>query len=212
MKKWTTIACVIVGLVGTFSLGCEEWLVGAPCTPETDDGRFTTGISDNNYAIETRSSQCTGDSPMMCVTATNGNKDNPKDPTEGKDCGSNNDCPADRPVCNENNHCTESQYDIWLGKNGNGTQEKYSFCSCRCKDADGNKYDSKSDKYDDLCDCPPNTRCKLILGKNIEKAPSKIQGSYCIPECLDQECTYENEVCSPSSDSKEPWKWKCKVP
>ncbi|MCP4676900.1 MAG: hypothetical protein GY854_15565 [Deltaproteobacteria bacterium] len=211
MKKWTAIACVIVGLGGSFGLGCEEWFVGAPCTPETDDGTFTKELSGESYAIETRSSQCTGDSPMMCVTKTTTDGASVSEPKKAvadnpTACENNSDCSGEFPICKDN-VCNRTQHDIWIG-----TQQKFSFCSCRCEDADGNKYDRNSDKYSGLCECPPNTTCKSILGKNIEDAPTKIQGSYCIPACIVEECTYSDQVCSPSSDSKEPWKWKCKVP
>lgn len=93
------------------------------------------------------------------------------------------------------------------------TQFKHSFCSCRCEDRDGHKADKNSDKYDDLCECPPNTRCVPVLGKEIEEAPEKIQGSYCIPKCIENICpassTTERPACVPSKNSDEPWDWHC---
>ncbi len=177
MKKWISTACAIVALGSIFGLGCDEWLVGAPCTPETDKGTFTLGLQGENFAIETRNVQCQGSTPMMCVTATI----------------------EDKPA-----NDTENLYEKWKD-----TQLKYSFCSCRCRDAEGNKYDKNSDKYSDLCECPPNTVCKMVLGNNIDEAPLKIRGSYCIPRCIEEGCL-DNEACTPSSDSEEPWKWQCR--
>ena len=98
-----------------------------------------------------------------------------------------------------------SEYEQW-----EDTEVKYSFCSCRCKDADGNKYDRNNDKYDDLCECPPNTMCEQVLGNNIADAPEKIKGWYCIPRCIIVPCDDSDDVCTPSSNSDEPWKWSCK--
>jgi hypothetical protein len=176
MNKWMLIAVTVIAS-GIIGMGCEEWLVGAPCAPETDLGVFTPGITGTNYAIETRSVQCdTG----ICVTVTEGT-------------GNAADDQAD------------NDYDKY-----EGTEAKYSFCSCRCKDADGHKYDRNNDKYDDLCECPPNTMCEQVLSNAIADAPEKIKGWYCIPKCIIIPCDDSDEVCTPSSDSKEPWKWACK--
>ena len=91
------------------------------------------------------------------------------------------------------------------------TQLKYSFCSCRCKDIDGNTFNTNPDKYDYLCECPPNTTCEQVLN-DIEEAPEKITGSYCIPQCIAVPCAGENEICVPSSNSEKPWQWKCVDP
>ena len=148
---------------GVFTLGCEEWMVGAPCKPETDRGDYTPNLTDETYAIETRSVQC---ETSMCVTKTE------------------------------------------LRLSG---QLKYSFCSCRCKDKDGHSYDRNNDKYDDLCDCPPGTICSAdVISNNIDQVPDKLKGSYCIPDCIANPCN-TNETCTPSNDSDEPWKWKCKI-
>jgi hypothetical protein len=89
------------------------------------------------------------------------------------------------------------------------TQLKYSFCSCRCKDLEGNTLQSNPDKFDGvLCECPPNTLCEEVLG-DIKEAPEKVSGSYCIPNCIAVPCE-EGEVCVPSKDSEKPWEWKCK--
>ena len=88
------------------------------------------------------------------------------------------------------------------------TQLKYSFCSCRCRDLDGHTYQSDPDKYDYLCECPPDTYCESVLG-DIEGAPEKITGSYCIPSCIYSPCD-PGKTCTPSSDSEEPWIWTCK--
>ena len=94
-----------------------------------------------------------------------------------------------------------------------GAQHKYSFCSCRCADKDGHKYDRNSDKYDDLCECPSGSLCSPeVVNNNIEQIPESIKGSYCLPGCLGQNfCNTTGTECMPSSDSAEPWKWTCKV-
>ena len=89
---------------------------------------------------------------------------------------------------------------------GMADQLKYSFCSCRCKDAEGHSYENNPDKYDDLCECPPNTLCEHVLD-DLEDAPEKVTGAYCIPKCIAEPC--EEGQCSPSKDSEEPWKWYC---
>ena len=95
-----------------------------------------------------------------------------------------------------------------------GGQQKYSFCSCRCRDKDGHSYDRNSDKYDDLCECPSGSYCSPdVVNNNIEQIPDTIKGSYCLPGCInpENECVHTGEQCVPSSDSKEPWKWTCKL-
>jgi hypothetical protein len=95
-------------------------------------------------------------------------------------------------------------------ENCEDVQSKQSFCSCRCKDGDGHTYQSNPDKYDYLCECPPNTLCEEVLTK-IEEAPVKIAGSYCIPKCIANGCPdVENEICTPSKNAEAPWNWKCK--
>jgi hypothetical protein len=93
-----------------------------------------------------------------------------------------------------------------------GTQEdlqaKYSFCSCRCKDLEGHTFEDDPDKYDDLCECPPNTLCEQVLG-DIKEAPEKLTGSYCIPTCVTTGCEDDKQVCFPSEDSEKPWEWTC---
>jgi hypothetical protein len=91
-------------------------------------------------------------------------------------------------------------------------QQKFSFCSCRCKDADGHTYQSNPDKYDYLCECPPDTVCQEVLGA-IEGAPDKVTGSYCMPNCIaSPSLCLAPDVCTPSTDSTQPWKWNCKTP
>lgn len=97
-------------------------------------------------------------------------------------------------------------------ENVDGNQLKYSFCSCRCKDKDGHGYDRNNDKYDDLCECPPGSICSPdVVSNNIDQVPEKLKGSYCIPDCISEPCSGLNEKCTPSNDSDEPWKWKCKI-
>ncbi|MDD5305767.1 MAG: hypothetical protein PHU25_00460 [Deltaproteobacteria bacterium] len=94
-------------------------------------------------------------------------------------------------------------------------QQKFSFCSCRCKDSEGHTYQSNPDKYDYLCECPPDTVCLDVLSA-IEGAPEKVTGSYCMPNCIASPSVCDSatppEVCTPSKDSTEPWKWTCETP
>ncbi len=183
MSKSTVMAASILLMVLVFSAGCQEEPVGAPCRPETDKGAFTKDLPDETYGVETRSVQC---ETAICVTKTaNLYSDDTKD-----------------TAVSEFERLKDSQ-------------RKYSFCSCRCMDAEGHKYDRNNDKYDDLCECPPNTQCVSVLSNAIADAPEKVKGSYCIPNCIADGCTGTNaqgnlEECTPSSDSKEPWQWKCK--
>jgi hypothetical protein len=94
--------------------------------------------------------------------------------------------------------------------NCEGVQSKFSFCSCRCKDMGGNTFNTNPDKYDYLCECPPNTKCEEVLG-SIEEAPEKVTGSYCIPDCIATPCE-PPEICVPSKNSEKPWNWKCVEP
>jgi hypothetical protein len=247
-------ACVI--LIGLVSAGCDEWMVGAPCVPETDDGTFNDGIKDITYSVETRSVQCeTG----ICITSTRrGKEPDPECVVKGhvcltkKWCNNNGtptktsyDCKDDLVCCDADNKCVRQegftcQTEKWCEEHDStfeqtnecdgadqvccdnrtnfekhkDTQLKYSFCSCRCRDAEGNQYDKNSDKYDDLCDCPSSTTCPsgadTTVGGNIEGAPDKIKGSYCIPNCVLEGCTVTGEVCTPSTDSEQPWKWRCR--
>ena len=163
MGKKGVLCVILVTTLSSWLGGCEEWMVGAPCKPETDRGEYVQGLTDETYAIETRSVQC---EENMCVTKT-----------EVRPAG----------------------------------QLKYSFCSCRCKDKDGHGYDRNNDKYDDLCNCPPGTECSPdVISNNIDEVPDKLKGSYCIPACVAKPCN-PDEKCAPSSDSKEPWKWQCKL-
>jgi hypothetical protein len=185
MTRWIFLTGVAVLLSNIVSLGCEEWLVGSPCVAETDTGEFvnleTPGAT--TYALETRSVQCQG-ANMVCLTTLHR---------------------YEAPRGNENGNA-QNEYELW-----EGTHVKYSFCSCRCRDDQGHKYDRNSDKYDDLCPCPTRTTCVEVLGSDIE-APEKVRGSYCMPNCVADptQCTVD-ETCTPSSNSEEPWKWSCKA-
>jgi hypothetical protein len=159
--RWVAASMVALVIV-VLGMGCEEWMVGAPCKPETDDEKYIPQDK-QTYAIETRSVQC---QTSICVTKTDGRR---------------------------------------------SPQVKYSFCSCRCKDKDEHGWERNSDKYNDLCECPPGTECSPdVISNNIEQVPDKLKGSYCIPGCIVRGCD-SGEVCKPSNDSEEPWKWKCKV-
>ena len=184
MNRWIFLTGVAVLLSNLVSLGCEEWLVGSPCVAETDTGEFVNleAKGATTYALETRSVQCKG-SNMVCLTNLHRYEDARGDTNEGV-----------------------TEYDIW-----EGTHVKYSFCSCRCKDDQGNEYERNSDKYDDLCECPTRTTCVEVLGSDID-APEKVRGSYCMPNCVADPlmCTVD-ETCTPSSDSDAPWKWSCRT-
>jgi hypothetical protein len=169
--------------VGVASLGCKEEMVGAPCVPETDKGDFNKSASGVTYSIETRSVQC---ETRICLTKTDA--ENPV---------------ADSQPCEDD----PSMENCWDGEGGR-VQFKFSFCSCRCKDVEGHTYNQNPDKYDDLCECPPNTQCEDVLGA-VEGAPEKIMGSYCVPNCIASPCGAA-EICSPSKDSEKPWEWTCK--
>lgn len=184
MSKTMVIAVWMLVTAGMIGTGCQPEPVGAPCTPETDKGDFRKDMANTTFGVETRSVQCETE---ICVTMTQ-----VKTVQVGE--GTND-------------------YDRYKDN-----QTKFSFCSCRCMDGDGNKYDRNDDRYDDLCECPPNTKCEKVLGNNIADAPDKIKGSYCVPNCILEGCTEFKMVageqvfkqCLPSSDSDEPWMWKCK--
>lgn len=169
MKRFGIVK--IFGVISIFSgllilSACDEFMVGAPCKPETDPGTYYPNLTSDTYALETRSVQCkTG----ICITKTErGNSSEP--------------------------------------------QHKYSLCSCRCEDKDGNKYDRNSDKYDDLCECPSGSVCSRgVVNNNIEDIPETIKGAYCLPSCIAESCPQTGSECSPSNDSEEPWKWTCKI-
>ena len=195
MNKGLIISGALALSIGLGSLGCQEWLVGSPCVAETDRGEFVPleNPGATTYAIETRSVQCKGTN-MVCLTATH----RYPEPTG---------TPHDQ---------AKTDYEKWQG-----THVKYSFCSCRCKDAQGHTYDRNSDKYSGLCECPWNTRCVEVLGTEVD-APDKVQGSYCLPDCVacgndptiegcqENDICTEDEVCTPSSNSDKPWRWSCK--
>ena len=177
MSRWIACAIAVIMTAAVVGIGCQEEMVGAPCTPETDKGDFNASIEGVTYSIETRSVQC---ETRICLTKT-------------ELIGSKVECQANPTM----NNCED-------------VQTKFSFCSCRCKDADDNTYQTNPDKYDYLCECPPNTLCEKVL-TGIEEAPEKVTGSYCIPKCIANPCVLP-EVCTPSTNSEEPWNWKCKEP
>ena len=193
------VGALVLGCLAWF--GCEEQPVGAPCIPETDKGDFSASLSGTTWSIETRSVQCETQ-PAVCLTKTA--------PTG---------ISADQVAACEAATAAAGNVleECWQGDDG-ATQVKYSFCSCRCKDINGNTYNKNPDKYDYLCECPPNTKCVEVLG-DIQEAPSKVKGSYCVPNCIASgECypqdtnddgEVENYSCAPSKDSEKPWQWKC---
>ena len=194
MAKWIIAATGALVLVSLLQLGCKDQMVGAPCIPETDKGDFSATLSGTTWSIETRSVQC---ETRLCVTET---KENTGISSETQAA-----CEADPSVEN-----------CWASEGG-AVQAKYSFCSCRCKDIAGHTYNTNPDKYDYLCECPPNTKCVDVLS-DIEEAPDKVKGSYCVPNCIaGGECYPQpnddgdltNYMCTPSKDSEKPWQWAC---
>lgn len=193
MAKWISAAVGTLVLASLVQLGCEEEMVGAPCVPETDKGEFSASLTGETWSIETRSVQC---ETRLCATVT---KENAQ--VNGDVCALN-----------------PSVENCWEAATG-AVQAKYSFCSCRCADVAGHTLNSNPDKYDYLCECPPDTKCLSVL-KDIEDAPDMIKGSYCVPRCMANDACFpddidgdgelENRMCTPSSDSEKPWQWTCK--
>lgn len=186
MYRWIATAMGVILFAGINFLGCAEEMVGAPCVPETDKGEFNASASGTTWSIETRSVQCETTN-RICLTKTDA--DSPTAPATQVD-----DCKNDPNL-----------EDCW---DTSRVQWKFSFCSCRCKDVAGHTYNQNPDKYDYLCECPPNTKCEEVLG-DIEEAPEKIKGSYCVPNCISSACD-EGSMCTPSKDSDKPWEWTCK--
>jgi hypothetical protein len=187
MTRLTTlVACLSIAVL--FLAGCPEEMVGAPCVPETDKGEFNSTLKGSTYSIETRSVQC---ETRICLTKT-----------ELNTAGTTAECTACLSL-SETNDDTGACVDEC-----DSAQLKYSFCSCRCRDSDGNTFQTNPDKYDYLCECPPNTQCEKVI-EAIEGAPEKITGSYCIPNCIATGCDELTELCVPSKDSEQPWLWKC---
>ncbi|MBN2802018.1 MAG: hypothetical protein JXR91_02870 [Deltaproteobacteria bacterium] len=189
-KKTITLGLVVL-LIGI--IGCKEEMVGAPCIPETDDGSFNVGIEGTTWSIETGSVQC---ATHLCLTQVNKNESS-----------------RNVEACKDN-----PSLDIcWLEKNNEGdvvappAQLKFSFCSCRCEDAEGHKLSDNPDKYSDLCECPPSTVCEKVMDP-IPGLSDKLPGSYCVPNCISKPCDESiDDICTPSKDSKEPWKWTCET-
>jgi hypothetical protein len=200
MAKWILAALGALVFASLLQLGCKEEMVGAPCIPETDKGAFSATLSGTTWSIETRSVQC---ETRLCVTKTQ-SLEGLVSAEQVAACLAAS--PADKNVLEE----------CWEGDDG-PVQAKYSFCSCRCKDIAGHTVNTNPDKYDYLCECPPNTKCVDVLS-DIEEAPDKVKGSYCVPNCIaGGECfpqpnddgDFTNYVCTPSKDSEKPWQWAC---
>lgn len=187
-------AIIITTILSLF--GCKEQLVGAPCRPETDDGTFLAdqlGASSKGttWSIETGSVQC---ATNICLTQTKVNKDSPSSKVS---------------ACKDN----PSTKNCWVTDEDNEEPPllKFSFCTCRCEDAEGNRFEDNPDKFDDLCECPPSSICQKVLDP-IEGVAEKLFGGYCVPACIAKPCInegFENEICTPSKNSEEPWKWSC---
>lgn len=205
-----TITFVLV--MGTLmAMGCAEEMVGAPCVSETDNRKFSTELLSSEasgaitWSIETGSVQC---ATNLCLTQTKKNPDASSDRvTECRNDPTPDNCGS-------------------IVKNGDVQEEsvllKFSFCSCRCEDGDGNRQSDNPDKYDYLCECPPSAQCVNVLDKiggNSESGSGiseKLFGSYCVPKCIAEPCRdgsaaedNSGEVCTPSTNSKEPWLWSC---
>jgi len=172
-----------------FCTGCPEEMVGAPCVPETDRGEFNIQVSGETWSIETGSVQC---ATRICLTQV---RVNDLATTAVREA-----CKADPTTEN-----------CWDRENG-PVQLKFSFCSCRCQDQDGNKLSDNPDKYDYLCECPPSTVCQEVMDP-IEGGSPKVPGGYCVPSCINTPCSTADdgtpEICTPSKNSEEPWKWFC---
>ncbi|MBN2529515.1 MAG: hypothetical protein JXR76_24215 [Deltaproteobacteria bacterium] len=214
MGKSITFIIVTVAFLAT---GCPEKMVGAPCVSETDNKKFSTELLSESdvatamtWSIETGSVQC---ATNLCLTQTKVNKDAEAKIKECQDDPSEQTCGADI-----------SNGDV----KGEPVILKFSFCSCRCKDGDDNSYADNPDKFGDLCECPPSAKCVKVLDKiggtgdskdDNESGGSaiseKLFGSYCVPACIDTPCYNQNssdekgEVCTPSTNSEEPWLWSC---
>jgi hypothetical protein len=208
MAKWIVAAVGVLVFASLMQIGCKEEMVGAPCVPETDRGDFSANLEGTTWSIETRSVQC---DTRLCVTKT---APNPVADEVIAACvaaaGASGGADAGTGTAEEiMAACWESE--------GGAVQAKYSFCSCRCKDIAGHTYNTNPDKYDYLCECPPNTKCVDVLS-DIEEAPDKVKGSYCVPNCIaGGECYPQpnddgdltNYMCTPSKDSEKPWQWAC---
>jgi len=183
----------VIGIAGLlFVAGCKEEMVGAPCIPETDNGAFNVDIAGQSWSIETGSVQC---ATRICLTQVGRN---PRT-NDGQiaDCKAN---PSLEACWGEEEQASDLP-----------VQLKFSFCSCRCRDPQGNTYNTNPDKYDYLCECPPSTICEDVM-EPIEGVSDKLPGGYCIPNCIANPCesTEEGvEICTPSKNSEEPWKWYC---
>ena len=165
-------------------------MVGAPCIPETDNGTFNVDINGKTWSIETGSVQC---ATHICLTQV---RTNPQVSGNRKD-----DCKNDPTIEN-----------CWLNddETEGPVQLKFSFCSCRCRDPEGNTQATNPDKYDYLCECPPSTVCEEVM-EPIEGVSDKLPGGYCVPNCIANPCDSIDsiEICTPSKSSEEPWKWYC---
>ncbi|MBN2672288.1 MAG: hypothetical protein JXX29_11455 [Deltaproteobacteria bacterium] len=205
-------------IVVIFASGCKEEPVGAPCVAETDDRKFSTELLADGtkadtitWSIETGSVQC-ATSSGICLTQTKLNPDRDNGETSSSSAVSRADLCLETPSAENCGAIIED---------GQVIEEpvllKFSFCSCRCEDEDGNRYVDNPDKYDDLCECPPSAHCVKVLDP-ITGISDKLFGGYCVPECIDEPCESSGasnedfgEICTPSTNSEEPWLWSCKT-
>ena len=215
--------------------GCPEEMVGAPCVSETDNRKFNTELLSKTadldtkvWSIETGSVQC---ATHLCLTQTKQNPDAKILPS-GISVSETIDLPdgVDIEFGNRADACKAYPTEENCGAKFSDDNEiiaeppllKFSFCSCRCEDGDKNRYSDNPDKYSDLCECPPSTHCVTVLDKigdegdeNSTGISPKLFGGYCVPECIANPCRVGTdeaeigEVCTPSSNSEEPWRWSC---
>lgn len=203
LKTVTFISIVMVVMAS----GCKEEMVGAPCVSETDDRIFNVDLlgseaksDDITWSIETGSVQC---ETNICLTQTKRNPDADKDRRES--CGA---APSPENCGAVINDGDVEEEPVLL---------KFSFCSCRCEDGEGNRQADNADKFEHLCECPPSAHCVKVLDPIAGIESDKLFGGYCVPECIDEPCEASGasddgfgEVCTPSSNSEEPWLWSCK--
>lgn len=207
-------------LISFLAAGCPEQMVGAPCVSETDNRKFSTELlldgaqsGGKTWSIETGSVQC---ATHVCLTQTKINPDNKVQGHNDRIAGCRTE-PTEESCGAVINDGKVEEEPVIL---------KFSFCSVRCEDGDGNRYADNPDKYDYLYECPPTTVCVKVLDKiggNDDSGSAiseKLFGGYCVPECIENPCEVDpddasnkdyGKVCTPSENSDEPWLWSCEM-